>query len=195
MFKIGDEVTVKDNGAVFSTYDRWVKKNFSDYSPLFKKEYSPDNGLQGIVVGSGKHDTICSYGTLYLIQTKENKVFIIEENGLEKSEEFEAKSGMIAIMSDGEERLILEFGGELVVARPGYFFPYKERNSPGRTKHIIAIKALPNNRSVCNFLDGKEYEATVVWQAENPEKKKLQEVVEKLQRELEEAQEKLKNLN
>lgn len=121
-------------------------------------------------------------------------MFIIEESGLEKSDEFKAKSGMIAVMSDGKERLILSFKGELVVAGKGDWFPYAALNHVLRKASLLEVREPVSNLSMNNFLDGKEYDFKVVWKAENPEKKKLLGLIEDLQQQINSAQEKLKQL-
>lgn len=82
-FKVGDRVKVIDAGKVFSTYEGFLKKNFSEYSSLFRGGESPDFKANYTVLGFAPHETIPSYGLVYVIQNKQSKqVYLIGYDGL-----------------------------------------------------------------------------------------------------------------
>ena len=194
MLKIGDKVRVINKGATFDTYEKWIERFASKYFHRFKRGYTPSNGDVGNICVIGEHENP-GYGKIYLVDKGEN-IFLINEEGIEKimEEKFVAKSGMIAVMSDGKERLIVDFLGGLIIAGKNDWLPYSNAFDAGREKTILEVRQPLSNAAMNYFLDGKTYEFVVVWTAESPEKKKLREVVDRLQAELNDAQEKLNNL-
>ena len=192
MINVGDKVKVTRSGQCYSAYDVWIKVNFPEYHDKFAGR-ALSVGTQGKVVGKALHERK-EEGMLYLIQKDDGNVFIMGEEGIEKmaEEKFQPKSGMIAVCDDGEERLILEFKGKLILAGKNDWRPAESINT-GSNK-VLAYKQPSTNMDMCLFLEGNEYVATTIFEEENEEKRELREVIDKLQAELKDAQEKLNSL-
>lgn len=79
-FKVGDKVIVKDNGCSFTTYRSFFKENgLEKWEPLYAEHRNIPEGEAYTIVGIGKHED-SFYGPLYLLQGKDGKIYIGNNN-------------------------------------------------------------------------------------------------------------------
>lgn len=81
--KVGDFVKIVDNEATYTTFDTWIYKNLDFPNVvLYDFEVVPHTGTLGKVIAKNEHGLFDTQ--LLAIKTKENKVYLIEEDGVEK---------------------------------------------------------------------------------------------------------------
>lgn len=81
--KVGDFVKIVDNGVTYTTFDTWIYKNLDFPNVvLYDFEVVPSTGTIGRVIAKNEHGLIDTQ--LLAIKTKENKVYLIEEDAVEK---------------------------------------------------------------------------------------------------------------
>lgn len=81
--KVGDWVKIINIDKSYTTYTKWIYQ-YLKYNDVILYEYDiiPRNNILGTVIAKGEHDI---FGRMLLaIKTKDDKVYLVEDTGVEK---------------------------------------------------------------------------------------------------------------